>query len=282
MSTRVVILGAGFGGLELATSLSEALGDEVDVALIDKSDSFVFGFSKLEVMFGHKPAEAVRLPYSDFVKPGVRLLRETVVAIDPEARSVTTDAAVHEADFLVVALGADYDIDATPGLAEDGNEFYSVPGAERVAGRAAGVLGRPGRNRRLRSPLQVPARAERSGAAAARLPGGARHPRRLSNHLSDATAEPGAAVSRDLGGAARRFRRARHRFPGRRPDRLTRPGPQGRCAQRRRRGALRPLPRRSQAPRAGCGDRERDDGRRLRAGGVGDAEDEIPRGLCGG
>jgi len=32
----------------------------------------------------------------------------------------------------VIALGADYDVGATPGLAETGNEFYSVPGAERV------------------------------------------------------------------------------------------------------------------------------------------------------
>jgi len=133
VKTRVLVLGAGFGGLELATCLSEGLGDEVDVTVIDKSDSFVFGFSKLDVMFGRKTAEAVRLPYSGFAKPGVRLLRETVVSIDPTARSVATDAGVHEADFLVVALGADYDMDATPGLAEDGNEFYSVAGAERVA-----------------------------------------------------------------------------------------------------------------------------------------------------
>jgi sulfide:quinone oxidoreductase len=134
MADRVLVLGAGFGGLELCSTLSEALGDEVDVTLIDKNDSFVFGFSKLDVMFGRKEAEAVRLPYSDFAKPGVRLLREAITAIDPEARRVVTDAGIHEADFLVIALGADYDMDATPGLAEDGNEFYSVPGAERVAG----------------------------------------------------------------------------------------------------------------------------------------------------
>jgi sulfide:quinone oxidoreductase len=133
MKTRVLVLGAGFGGLELATSLSEGLGDEVDVTLIDKSDSFVFGFSKLDVIFGRRTAAAVRLPYADFAKPGVRLLRETIVAIDPEARSASTDAGVHEADYLVVALGADYDMEATPGLAEGGNEFYSVAGAERVA-----------------------------------------------------------------------------------------------------------------------------------------------------
>jgi sulfide:quinone oxidoreductase len=103
------------------------------VTLIDKSDSFVFGFSKLDVMFGHAAPEAVRMPYAAIAKPGVRVLRETVTAIDPEARRVSTDAGTHEADVLVVALGADYDFDATPGLLEAGNEFYSVAGAERLA-----------------------------------------------------------------------------------------------------------------------------------------------------
>src|SRR5689334_25006495 len=114
--TRVLILGAGFGGLELATMLSSADGSEdFDIVLIDKGDAFVFGYSKLDVMFGRTTLDAVRLPYRAFGKPGVRLLRETVTAIDPEARRVTTDAGAHEADVLVVALGADYDYDATPG-----------------------------------------------------------------------------------------------------------------------------------------------------------------------
>jgi sulfide:quinone oxidoreductase len=132
MDSRVVVLGAGFGGLEAATTLSEALGDAVDVTLIDKDDSFVFGFSKLDVMFGRERPEEVRLPYRNIAKPGVRFVQETVTAIDPEARRVSTDQGVHEADFLIVALGADYDMDATPGLAEGGNEFYTVAGAERL------------------------------------------------------------------------------------------------------------------------------------------------------
>jgi sulfide:quinone oxidoreductase len=135
---RVLVLGAGFGGLELSTMLSDALGDEVEVTLIDKGDSFVFGYSKLDVMFGRAPLDAVQLPYRELAKPGVRLLRETVTAIDPEARRVTTDAGVHEADVLVVALGADYDLDATPGLREGGEEFYSVAGAAQLAGLLPG------------------------------------------------------------------------------------------------------------------------------------------------
>jgi sulfide:quinone oxidoreductase len=132
MKARALILGSGFGGLELATMLSDAFGDDIDVTLIDKNDGFVFGYSKLDVMFGRTTLDAVRLPYRDIAKPGVRFLQETITAIDPETKDVITDAGVHQADFLVVALGADYDFDATPGLTEGGNEFYSVEGAERV------------------------------------------------------------------------------------------------------------------------------------------------------
>ncbi|MFZ0699794.1 MAG: FAD-dependent oxidoreductase, partial [Thermoplasmata archaeon] len=126
---RVVVLGAGFGGLELSTMLSEALGERLDLTLIDQNDSFVFGYSKLDVMFGRKLPDAVRLPYDQIRQPGVRFRQETITAIDPQRRRVTTDRASYEADILVVALGADYDLAATPGLAEAGHEFYSVPGA---------------------------------------------------------------------------------------------------------------------------------------------------------
>jgi sulfide:quinone oxidoreductase len=125
------VLGAGFGGLELSTLLSEALGDTIEVTLIDKSDYFMFGFSKLDVMFGHATSESQRLLYKDFAKPGVRLLRQTITKIDPVARRVTTNAATFDADYLIVALGAEYDFEATPGLSEV-NEFYSVAGAEKL------------------------------------------------------------------------------------------------------------------------------------------------------
>ena len=130
--TRVLVLGAGFGGLELTTVLSEEVGDRIDLTLIDKSDTFYFGFSKFDVMFGHKTADAVKLSYKRMVKPGLKFCQETITSIDPVAKRVTTNQATYEADILVIALGAEYDIQATPGLAEGGNEFYSFKGAERL------------------------------------------------------------------------------------------------------------------------------------------------------
>lgn len=132
MATSVLVLGAGFGGLELSSRLSEELGDLADITLVDSAAEFVFGFSKLDVMFGKRTPDAVRLAYGDITTPHVRFRQETVTAIDPVRRQVVTDLDSYEADVLVVALGADYDLDATPGLAEEGHEFYSVSGAEAV------------------------------------------------------------------------------------------------------------------------------------------------------
>lgn len=128
----VLILGAGFAGLELATTLSEQVPDEVDVTIVDSNDAFVFGYSKLDVMFGRQTLPEVRLPYARLQKPSVRFVRETVISIDPVQRRVTTDSSVYEPDILVVALGADLEPSATPGLVEEGTEYYSVEGADRV------------------------------------------------------------------------------------------------------------------------------------------------------
>lgn len=151
MRTRVLVLGAGFGGLELSTMLSEAFGDAIDVVLVDKGESFVFGFSKLDVMFGRHSAAHAHHAYRDLVHPGVRFVRTHVRAIDPSAKRAITDHGTFESDILVVALGADLDPSATPGLVEGGHEFYTVAGAEALRHvvpsfeRGAAIVGVTGR-----------------------------------------------------------------------------------------------------------------------------------------
>ncbi len=129
MPKTIVILGAGFGGLELSARLSDALADQVQVTLIDKADGFVFGFHKFELMLGRATLEDLRLNYVDLVKPSVIFHQETITSIDPVARRVVTDAGTYDADILVVALGAEYDFAATPGFMEGGSDFYTVEGA---------------------------------------------------------------------------------------------------------------------------------------------------------
>ena len=132
--THVVILGAGFGGLELTSRLAEDLPGEVEVTLIDKSDWFVFGYQKLDVMFGKKTFDAVKNPYADINKPGVTFKKATIQSIDPNAKRVVTEEGTYDADILVVALGADLRPEQTPGLLEAGYEYYSPEGADHARG----------------------------------------------------------------------------------------------------------------------------------------------------
>ena len=138
---RILVLGAGFGGLELSTRLSEQFGEDIEIVLIDQSEGFVFGFSKLDVMFGKKPATDVFNAYSTMNKPGLRFVQAAIRSIDPAAKRVETDAGPFEGDIMVVALGADLDPSATPGLVEGGNEFYTVAGAFALREVLAGFSG---------------------------------------------------------------------------------------------------------------------------------------------
>ena len=129
---RILVLGAGFGGLELSATLSAALGPDADIILMDQAEGFVFGFSKLDVMFGKRMPAQVFHPYKDIDKPGLRFVRTAIGSIDPQAKRVDTDEGSFAGDIIVVALGADLDPSATPGLTEAGHEFYTNQGAFAV------------------------------------------------------------------------------------------------------------------------------------------------------
>ena len=103
----ILILGAGFGGLEVAAQLSEA--GVTDVVVIDAADGFTFGFSKLEVLLGRATPADVKHSYGDVRLPGVEVRQEVVTSIDPGARRVVTDKATYDPDVLVVAQGAHYE-----------------------------------------------------------------------------------------------------------------------------------------------------------------------------
>jgi len=127
MKKHVVIVGAGFAGLELAMRLSESLRDAVHVTLIDQNDSFYFGFSKLDLLLGRRAPDEVLLHYRDIAHDGVEFRQETVTAIDPLTRRVITDERSYDADFLAVALGAEYDLAATPGFQQGGSSTTRLP-----------------------------------------------------------------------------------------------------------------------------------------------------------
>ena len=171
---RILVLGAGFGGLELTTTLSEALGDEAEITLIDKSDHFVFGFSKLDVMFGKAVPEQVTPPLR---RPGEagRAVRADHDHVDRPRRQAGRDRGRH-----LRRRPAGGRARRRPPPRRDARPARGRPrvlhGARRVrpARRARRLRRRAGRRGRHLDAVQVPAGTERDGAADARLPHRAR------------------------------------------------------------------------------------------------------------
>lgn len=142
---KILILGAGFGGLETALGLGARLRDGYEVTLVDRSDSFFIGFSKIDVLFGRRTEAEARYPYTKLRGEGFRFVRATVRNIDTDTRSVDTTGGSFSYDYLVIALGAELAPGKTNGFVESGGyEFYSMAGASRLRpvldGFSAGTL----------------------------------------------------------------------------------------------------------------------------------------------
>ncbi|MCH8289185.1 MAG: FAD-dependent oxidoreductase [Candidatus Marinimicrobia bacterium] len=132
MNKKILILGAGFGGLDTALNLRKELDDSYTIELIDKSEYFIIGFTKFDVMFGRRTAEDVKSYYKDLAIEGVNFIHDEILLIDPEQKNVKTVSGEFGYDYLVVALGADTFPDAIPGFVEGGYEFYSLKGGEKL------------------------------------------------------------------------------------------------------------------------------------------------------
>jgi sulfide:quinone oxidoreductase len=138
---RILILGGGIGGLVAANELRRALPREHRVTLVDRESSHLFAPSLVWLVLGERTAERISRPLARLERKGIEVLRGEVSRIDAERREAAVDGKTIAADYLVIALGADYDPGAIPGLSEAGHNFYTLEGAERLRDAVAGFRG---------------------------------------------------------------------------------------------------------------------------------------------
>jgi sulfide:quinone oxidoreductase len=127
----IVILGGGFGGIVCANTLKKLLPEEHKVILLTKQNRFHIGATKTWVMLGERSAQEVTRTLDGLKARGIDVRIANVQAIDAERKRVQTDAGEITGDYLVVALGADYDLRQVEGL-DTAYEFYTMEGAERT------------------------------------------------------------------------------------------------------------------------------------------------------
>jgi sulfide:quinone oxidoreductase len=149
---RILILGAGFGGIATALGSRQRVDPDTEVVLVDRRETFAMGLRKNWGIVGMEPLHVGERRIDGLAARGIDVRRGEISAIDPAARSAVVDGTTIEADVLVVALGAERDPDAIPGLREhaldvydrDANEANAVAVEAFAGGRMViGVFGAP-------------------------------------------------------------------------------------------------------------------------------------------
>lgn len=114
--TRVVIIGAGFGGLTAAKELS---GKDVDVILVDRNNYHLFQPLLYQVASAGLEPESIAYPVRTIFRgsPNVRFRIAEVSSIDRGRKRVVTDGRNIPYDYLIVAPGAETNFFDRPAVA---------------------------------------------------------------------------------------------------------------------------------------------------------------------
>jgi sulfide:quinone oxidoreductase len=137
---RVVIAGAGFGGIAAATELRRQFSPaELEIVLFDRRRDFVMGLRKAWAAFGIDTLEGGLRQLADI--PDVDLQTGEITAVDVDRRAVEMGGQSVAGDALVLALGARHATDALPGLAEHAINVWDRDEAARARQALSGLQG---------------------------------------------------------------------------------------------------------------------------------------------
>src|SRR5919197_5012404 len=105
MGKRILILGAGFGGLAAATELRKSLGQDHRVIVVDRKKSFMMGLVKLWILEGTRDLEESQTPLDGLNAKGIEYLNDEVAKIDAASGRVQArDHGWIEYDYLIISL----------------------------------------------------------------------------------------------------------------------------------------------------------------------------------
>lgn len=131
---KIVILGAGYGGLMTATRLQKAVGaNEAEIVLVNKN-SYHYETTWLhEASAGTLHHDRVRYDIKNVIDTNkVDFIQDTAVEIKPEEKKVILENGEVDYDYLVVALGGESETFGIKGLKEYAFSIVNVNAARQI------------------------------------------------------------------------------------------------------------------------------------------------------
>ena len=135
---RILILGAGFGGLTAANLLQKNLSSlspsvEYQITIIDQKDYFMMGLVNLWILSGIRTFKDSKIDLNRLENKGIIYLNDKVTGIDVASKTVTIRESSNlklKYDYLIIALGTEYSFEEVNGFLENGG--FNLYDAEQV------------------------------------------------------------------------------------------------------------------------------------------------------
>lgn len=133
MSKKIVIVGGGYAGIRVATSIMKKKGD-FEAYLIDNNDYHTEKTCLHEVAAGQKTKEQITYSIKDSLKNGkVKFIQDEVLHIDKENRVIELSKNENISfDYLVIALGFESETFGIEGVNENALSMVNVEEAEKI------------------------------------------------------------------------------------------------------------------------------------------------------
>ncbi|WP_414573718.1 NAD(P)/FAD-dependent oxidoreductase [Nostoc sp. CCY 9925] len=145
---RIVVIGAGLGGLPTTYELRRLLPKEHQITLISNTPKFTFIPSLPWVGLNLKSLKNIQLNLEKLLaNRGVEWVLAGVSQIQPELQQIVVGDTVIPYDYIIIATGAELALDALPGLEETAGYVQSVcnpPHALKAAEAWRKFLANPG------------------------------------------------------------------------------------------------------------------------------------------
>jgi sulfide:quinone oxidoreductase len=125
---RILILGAGFGGLTAANFLQKKLSSlstsaEYQISIIDQKNYFMMGLVNLWILSGIRTLDDSKIDLNRLRNKGIVYLNNKITEIDLASKAVKITGSLTpeiKYDYLIIALGTEYAIDEVDGFLENG------------------------------------------------------------------------------------------------------------------------------------------------------------------
>lgn len=134
MAKKVLIVGAGYAGIEAALALNKKhKKGEVEITLIDKNEYHTLLTELHEAAGNRIPEEGIRIPLNRIFKyTGVKVLNEEIKKFDFENNKLHSQNKEYSYDYLIMAMGSTPNFFGISGLKEHAFTLWSYDDAIRI------------------------------------------------------------------------------------------------------------------------------------------------------